>query len=92
MTMTMPTVYSTVRVRGSLFDHNEIYSRDVLLDLVIAKLAGDRGFDDEGIADVSVVTFCGGAPPEGITRSNTSGIIGGSERKWGTRLGSPSRS
>jgi hypothetical protein len=58
------TVYRTDQVRGSLLDSNGIYSGDVLLDLRIAQLPGDRGFDDAGIADVSV-TFGARMPADG---------------------------
>jgi hypothetical protein len=60
-----PTVYRTDQVRGSLLDGNGIYSGDVLLDLRIAQLPGDWGFDDEGIADVSQVTFGARMPADG---------------------------
>ena len=63
--MMSPTVYRTDQVRGSLLDSTGVYSGDVLLDLRIAQLPGDRGFDGEAIADVSQVTFGARMPADG---------------------------
>jgi hypothetical protein len=58
------SVYRTDQIRASLLDGNGVFSGNVLLDIGVALLPGERGFDDGAITDVSV-TFGVRMPADG---------------------------